>query len=269
MLDALRSDWRICQLRYPSFSRLSPLGGVILGTEADLCGRLTPEATIWKICHDISAGLSHIHSHGLVHNDIKPSNIFFVPHIRFGAICKIGDFGMAAAIGSIEDGQEGDQKYMAPELLNNEVSHPSADIFSLGLTLYELASNLDFEIPSHGLRWHELRKGSNHIGLPSVRSTELVELIRVMIRPKREERPTADTVVALPGPKLAGRRCDEFLRDYIQDIEDYDLREQQKNNGGLHQDQTPVIPGRTRVWASPTFGTLPPVAPFFDSPDAA
>ena len=38
--------------------------------------RLIPERAVWQICHDISRGLFHIHSHGMVHYDIKPSIIF-------------------------------------------------------------------------------------------------------------------------------------------------------------------------------------------------
>jgi len=268
LMDSLRTDWRVAQTRYPSFRRLPCQSGVTAGSEIDTCGRLTPESTIWKICHDICAGLFHIHSHGLAHFDIKPSNIFFIPHIRFGAMCKIGDFGMAGEIGTIEDGQEGDQKYMAPELLTNEVRHPSADIFSLGLTLYELASHLDFVVPADGPGWHELRNGSNRLGLPPCRSHELIELIRLMIQPICEKRPTAEGVLVLPKVDAAGHMCDEFLRDYIQDIDEYDRREDQRVNAG-NQDQTPVIPGRLRVWASPSFGTLPPMAPVFHSPDAA
>ena len=269
LLDSLRRDWRLSVTRYPSFRRIPCPPGVVPGSDADSLGRLTPESTVWKMCHDVCAGLSHIHSHGLAHFDIKPSNIFFIPHPRFGAMCKIGDFGMAGEIGTSEDGQEGDQKYMPLESLTNDARHPSADIFSLGLTLYELASKVDFEIPSDGQRWHDLRSGcTNDLGLAASRSLELVQLIQSMIQPDRNKRPTADDVIAIPQVSTAGQECDTFLRDYIHDIEEFDLREEQRTTVG-NREQTPVIPGgRPRVWASPTFGTLPPMAPVF-SPDAA
>lgn len=266
LLDVLRSDWRVAHTRYPSLRTLPCPQGVVAGSEADNFGRLTPEASIWKICHDISAGLSQIHSHGLVHHDIKPSNIFFVSHSRFGAMCKIGDFGMAGEIGSSEDGQEGDQKYMAPELLTTATKHPSADIFSLGLTLYELASYCDFEVPPDGTRWHELREGTPRLELPTSRSPELVPLIRAMMHPDHGKRPSADAIVTAPAVASAGHHCDEFLRDYIHDIEEYDRREEQRVGVG-NQEQTPIVPSRLRVWASPSYGTLP-VAPILTAPDA-
>ena len=69
-------------------------------------GRLIPERAIWQICHDISCGLFHIHSRGMVHYDIKPSNMFFVFNSKWGeTICKIGDFELAGDVGSKDDGQ--------------------------------------------------------------------------------------------------------------------------------------------------------------------
>jgi serine/threonine protein kinase len=79
--------------------------------------RLIPERAIWQICHDISRGLLHIHSYGMVHFDIKPSNIFFLYNSKWGTICKIGDFGLAGDIGTKDDGQEGDTAYMPNELI--------------------------------------------------------------------------------------------------------------------------------------------------------
>lgn len=54
--------------------------------DADELKRLLPERALWQICHDISCGLFHIHFHGMVHYDIKPSNIFFVCNVCLGTI---------------------------------------------------------------------------------------------------------------------------------------------------------------------------------------
>lgn len=55
-----------------------------------------------------------------------------------------------------EDAVEGDPKYLAPELMTGHFTK-AADIFSLGITMLELASDLD--LPSQGPLWHELRNG--------------------------------------------------------------------------------------------------------------
>ena len=51
---------------------------------------------------------------------------------------------------------EGDPKYLAPELMNQEFG-PPADLFSLGMTILELATDLD--LPKHGDAWQMLRQG--------------------------------------------------------------------------------------------------------------
>jgi serine/threonine protein kinase len=222
MKITLGTLWPMSQKKYLGLLRYFPVGN-------DADGNLIPESTVWKICHDVAAGLSHIHSHGVVHNDIKSSNIFMVAHNRLGALVKIGDFGMAGDIGTSEDGQEGDTSYMAPELLSSGMRHPSSDIFSLGLTLYELASNLSWELPSEGPRWQELRQGSHSADLPISRSPALGQLIQAMLKPDPTLRPSADVILdQVPQVKIAGSRCEEFLRDYIKDIEAYDRVEEER-----------------------------------------
>lgn len=265
MMDALRSQWNVAKTRYPSLRRLPARDGVIAGTDSDLEGRILPEPVIWKACHDIVSGLSFIHAHGLVHNDIKPSNIFLVKHCRFGALCKIGDFGMARNIGSSDDGQEGDQKYMALELLESGTSHPSADIFSLGLTLYEMASNLQFTVPSDGSRWHDLRRGQHALEFPADRSTELAQLVRATIELDRDKRPLADTILSVSTVTAAGKAHNHFLSDYIQDVEEFEKREEE-TTFGYHDEQTPRNATR-RLCSPPAKLPAPPMLLY--SPEAA
>lgn len=69
-------------------------------------GALVPDNTLWHVVHDVTAGLRHVHECGMVHLDIKPANLLITEH---GTV-QIGDFGMAAPIGSSEDGHEGDTR---------------------------------------------------------------------------------------------------------------------------------------------------------------
>jgi membrane-associated tyrosine/threonine-specific cdc2-inhibitory kinase len=253
LMEAIRIHWSRSQSSYPSLRRLeveSPLA-------SHVDGRLVPESTIWKICHDVSAGLSHIHSRGFAHFDLKPANIFLVPHSRLGAMCKIGDFGMAGVIGSSEDGQEGDQKYMAPELLVSGKKNASADIFSLGLTLYELASSLSFCLPSEGVRWHEIRSVRHTLNVPCNRSLELQSLIQAALVPTREQRPTALAIGAIARVAAAGDTSDDFLRDYIHDIESNDRKEEQLSV----TNQTPRQVKSVRICSPHLFPDVPIYSP--------
>lgn len=239
LIDSLRSRWQSAVVKYPSLTKHLKVNQSPNEDNYPI-GRLMPDMTVWKICHDVAAGLSHIHGHGVVHHDIKPSNIFFVYHARLGAMCKIGDFGMAGEIGTSEDGQEGDTVYMPPELLSSSVKEPSADIFSLGLTLYELASDIGWQIPVEGPLWHEVRGGSHVPELPASRHPDLGRLIQAAIAVDRTKRPSADDILSnFILVREAGSRCDEFLRDYLLDNERNDREREEREALLVQPEQTP------------------------------
>ena len=87
----------------------------------------------------ICEGLAHAHTCGVVHRDIKPANVFLT---QDGAV-KLLDFGLARLITSEltrSNMMLGTLNYMAPEQLRAERTDHRADIFSLGVVLYELIS---------------------------------------------------------------------------------------------------------------------------------
>ena len=89
-------------------------------------------------------GLHFLHGNGVIHGDIKPSNILVAPPNRI----KLGDFGLARRA-SNEEGSllKGTTKYMAPELLSAQFGTvgPASDLYSLGFTAYELMVGSHFE----------------------------------------------------------------------------------------------------------------------------
>jgi len=224
LLLCLSTEWHIATKRYPSLLR-----NLQNSSKNDNITRMIPEQSLWKICHDVIAGLSHIHSHNLIHNDIKPSNIFFASHGRLGCICKIGDFGLAVDFNSAEDGHEGDTKYMPQELLSTSKKIPSADIFSFGVTLYELAASNNFILPSEGPKWHSIRSGKHALEIPDDRSQILAELIRNMIQPDPSKRHRAiDILHKVPKIKESGNTYDTFLSDYVRDVHAFDLERERE-----------------------------------------
>ncbi|UYV77118.1 PKMYT1 [Cordylochernes scorpioides] len=147
-----------------------------------------PETLVWKYLLDLIQAVKHLHDHEVLHLDIKPANIFVTDQ----RVCKLGDFGLAATSTQLSDPTEGDPKYLAPELMEG-VFTKAADIFSLGITILELATDLD--LPLGGPRWHELRQGVIPEVFVQKLSAELVDLIRDMMHPEPSKRPTADQVL--------------------------------------------------------------------------
>ncbi|HEY1484656.1 MAG TPA: serine/threonine-protein kinase [Micromonosporaceae bacterium] len=92
-------------------------------------------ATAVRVCAEVSAGLAAAHAHGIVHRDIKPTNVVLT---QSGA--KILDFGIAARTGEPdlpEDGWVvGTPAYMAPERMDGHPITPALDMYSLGIVLY-------------------------------------------------------------------------------------------------------------------------------------
>ncbi|XP_015231440.1 PREDICTED: membrane-associated tyrosine- and threonine-specific cdc2-inhibitory kinase [Cyprinodon variegatus] len=159
------------------------------------------EPAAWGYLCDLLSALQHLHSHGFVHLDLKPANVLITESGRL----KLGDFGLLLEIdqtvaklrnGKVkEDIQEGDPRYMAPELLRGEYG-PAADVFSLGVSILELACNL--EVPNGGEGWQQLRQGHLPSEFTNGLSVELQSVLRMMLTPEPSERPTVSQLLALP-----------------------------------------------------------------------
>ena len=85
----------------------------------------------------ISDALSHAHSKGIIHRDIKPQNIML---LRDGSV-KVADFGIAALEKKMQTSSGtaiGSLNYIAPEQLRGEPASPATDVYALGIVMYEL-----------------------------------------------------------------------------------------------------------------------------------
>lgn len=108
--------------------------------------RLGPLLTI-HMGAAMAAALDVAHQSGLVHRDVKPGNILITPEGRF----LLADFGIAKALGSSTDDlthdniMMGTAKYLSPEQVRGRPLDGRADLYGLGLVLYEcLAGKVPF-----------------------------------------------------------------------------------------------------------------------------
>lgn len=94
-----------------------------------------PVQTCVSLGVSLSAALSHLHQHGLLHRDIKPTNIIFV-----NGIPKIADIGLVSQVEGTQTFAGGTTGYYPPEEGPGTVQ---ADIYALGKVLYELSTGQD------------------------------------------------------------------------------------------------------------------------------
>lgn len=103
----------------------------------DRNGRLAVGDAV-SIGSQVAEALDHAHRHGLVHRDVKPANVLVQPDGRV----KVTDFGIAKATGTDDLTRTGTvigtARYLAPEQVNGEPVDARADVYALGLVLYEM-----------------------------------------------------------------------------------------------------------------------------------
>ena len=97
-----------------------------------------------KYSRDIATGMAVAHQAGVIHRDLKPANIL----VNNDGLLKIVDFGVAAAASSGDTQLTktgyviGSPKYMAPEQILGKKVDETADIYSIGVIMYEMATGI-------------------------------------------------------------------------------------------------------------------------------
>lgn len=133
------------------------LDGLNLGELVDRHGPLLPGRVIYLLSQ-VCDGLAEAHASGLIHRDIKPTNIFAARVGRRFDVAKLLDFGLVKDTsrdlrgGVREDGPVGTPSFMAPEQLSGRPVDRRADLFGLGATAYCLLTGRSPLADAYGFR---------------------------------------------------------------------------------------------------------------------
>ena len=143
------------------FIAMELLQGRSLRDEIDRCGRLPPDRAL-RITSQGCQSVGEAHSHGIIHRDIKPDNLYLCDMKAAGDYVKVLDFSVA----KLDDPNSqqtragivfGTPCYMSPEQGRGGQLGPGSDIYAFGICLYEMLSGkppFDSKIPTEVIMMH-------------------------------------------------------------------------------------------------------------------
>ncbi|KAK2959404.1 putative G2-specific protein kinase nimA [Blattamonas nauphoetae] len=160
-------------------------------------GESLPEEVVWRFIIEIALGLDHIHSHKIIHRDIKSLNIF----LATGNTVKIGDLGVARTLGTASFAQTtvGTPYYLSPELVQGEPYNEKSDLWAFGCVIYELCTfRKPFEAPNQAALLMKIMQASPP-PLPSdTYSATLIEIVMSFLNPEPKKRMSLRTLLEKP-----------------------------------------------------------------------
>ncbi|MEO6742740.1 MAG: protein kinase, partial [Chthoniobacteraceae bacterium] len=187
--------------------------------QAMRAGRFTPEQAL-AVVPPVCEALQYAHEHGIVHRDIKPENLLLDKDGRV----KIADFGIAKMLGEESDTgvppvsteatggtpvphsiDAGTPQYMAPEQRDHQRTDHRADIYSLGVVLYEMLTG---ELPADKLE-PPSRKVQIDVRLDEIVLRALERTPELRYQTAAEFRTQVETMVA-PVPPVGRERRETF-----------------------------------------------------------
>lgn len=236
-------------------------------------GKLS-DREILEIGVSLCDALDHAHSQGVIHRDMKPSNVLVPGRSggrrwgggrQFGDHAKLTDFGVAHVVGGATLTHTGDVvgtlAYMAPEQADGREAGPEADLYSLALVLYEALTGVNPQADS--------RRGRRYLFVPPLRrqrrdlSRHLAAGIDQALRPRPHERGALldlratlmlclDEVEDTPGVVAPGWRGRDDEDTWVYDEPGPEWRERVRDTASRPRISRGRAPLARSGWARPT-----------------
>lgn len=195
-------------------------------TLAELMARVEGGVLTYDECahllDSLASALDYAHNSGVLHLDIKPSNVF----IDMGGTFKLGDFGMAsiASAAGWEGARGGTVGYMPPEQLRGEMVDERTDVFALGVLCYQaLTGETPFAAADADASLKKINKGAKALAKidPSLKGP-ISDSINRALSPEPAGRQTSAgelnrAVLPYMGDEIAGRESIASLMKQAKD----------------------------------------------------
>jgi len=210
-------------------------------------GAMSP-VRAFELMQPICAGIAAAHRQGIVHRDIKPLNVMIQDGLPISEGTKILDFGLAkiksgellgSFVAAQTTGLMGSPFYMAPEQWSDEPPDARADVYSLGVMLFQMLCG---EVPFRGSSIPSIMKKHLTADVPPLASkgVEVPPQVEMVIRHALEK-----------DPKYRTESADQFAKELREAMSMASA--QLKRTGG---DSAVIDPSKTLVTAAPD--TVPP-----------
>lgn len=162
-----------------------------------------PLHNVQRVFTHMATALQCMHALQLVHRDLKPANVMLTSTDLDTAEVRLIDFGFARQ-GNMMQSVKGSLAYMAPERLTRETYGFEAEVYAIGIILFEMA--IGFQPFATATSIHGLYTMQEHFKVPAEHAAklprELVDLIEAMLRVEPADRPSISAVLEHPFVKL-------------------------------------------------------------------
>lgn len=214
------------------------------------CGKVLKEGDIYRIMQEISKGMEYLHRRGVLHGDLKASNVLVDDDCR----CVISDFGQsemkseASRISGIQF-RGGTLRWQSPELMGGlSTLTPAIDVYAYAISCIEILSMGEMPWPlmdDDAVRFFVLKENSRPVIPPDFTSPALCELLRLCWHSDPNARPSFSTIIAALQElrDAAGPSGNELLTPQIPELPE--------NEEHLSPDMCPTTPQSPRT-SSPT-----------------
>ncbi|KAJ5074609.1 sterile20-like kinase isoform b-related [Anaeramoeba ignava] len=190
-------------------------GGGSLGDILQKCKFTFNEEQIAAICKEVLQGLSYLHKNNQIHRDIKAGNILLTDN----ANCKISDFGVAAYLSDKmlkRNTVIGSPYWMAPEIIQESGYDQKVDVWSLGITIIELAEGSPPLSNIHPIKvvFHIPKQPSPKFSEPDKWSSNCKDFLSKCLIKNPNERPNVEDLLEHPFIKTA-KDCSQTLYEIV------------------------------------------------------